>query len=96
MSDRTQLAIGRNMISVPRITKRLVEVAVITGLSALAALLILGLNNVLTAHAGFTAGFDLWMQFIRRSDILGTMILTAIVAVAYITWQRDNAGGGKR
>jgi hypothetical protein len=36
------------------------------------------------------------MQFIRRSDILGTMILTAIVAVAYITWQRDNAGGGKR
>jgi hypothetical protein len=96
MSDRTQLAIGRNMISVPRITKRLVEVAVITGLSGLAALLILGLNNVLTARSGFTAGFDLWMQFIRRSDILGTMILTAIVAVAYITWQRDNAGGGKR
>jgi hypothetical protein len=96
MSDRTQLAIGRNMISVPRITKRVVEVAVITGLSGLAALLILGLNNVLTARSGFTAGFDLWMQFIHRSDILGTMILTAIVAVAYITWQRDNAGGGKR
>jgi uncharacterized membrane protein len=81
------------MISVPRLTKRLVEVAVITGLSCLAALIILGLNNVLTARSGFSAGFDLWMQFIRRSDILGTMILTAIVAVAYITWQRDNAGG---
>lgn len=93
MSDRTQLAIGRNMISVPRLTKRIVEVAVITGLSGLAALMILGLNNVLTARSGFTAGFDLWMQFIRRSDILGTMILTAIVAVAYITWQRDNSGG---
>jgi hypothetical protein len=93
MSDRTQLAIGRTMISVPRMTKRLVEVAVITGLSCLAALIILGLNNVLTARSGFSAGFDLWMQFIRRSDILGTMILTAIVAVAYITWQRDNAGG---
>ncbi|MEQ1670455.1 MAG: hypothetical protein ABL893_06325 [Hyphomicrobium sp.] len=97
MSDRTQLAIGRNMISVPRIAKRSVEVAVITGLSALAALLILGLNNVLTARSGFTAGFELWLQFIRRSDILGTMILTAIVAVGYITWQRDNGGsGGKR
>ena len=27
MSDRTQLAFGRNMISVPRMTKRVVEVA---------------------------------------------------------------------
>jgi uncharacterized membrane protein len=96
MSDRTQLAIGRNLISVPRLAKRIVEVAVITGLSALAALLILGLNNVLTARSGFGAGLELWLQFIRRSDILGTMILTAIVAVAYITWQRDNSGGGKR
>ncbi len=96
MSERTQLAIGRNMISVPRLTKRIVEVAVITGLSCLTALIILGLNNVLTARSGFSAGFDLWMQFIRRSDILGTMMLTAMVAVAYITWQRDNNGGGKR
>ena len=93
MSDRTQLAIGRNMISVPRLTKRIVEVAVITGLAALSALLILGLNNVLTARSGFSAGLELWMQFIRRSDILGTMILTAIVAVAYINWQRESSGG---
>ena len=93
MSDRTQLAFGRNSISVPRITKRIVEVGVVTGLSALAALLILGLNNVLTARSGFMLGFDMWLAFIRRSDILGTMILTAIVAVAYVSWQKDNAGG---
>lgn len=96
MSDRTQLAFGRTSFSVPRLTKRVVEVAVITGLSALAALVILGLNNVLTGRSGFTAGFDLWMQFIRRSDILGTMILTAIVAVGYVNWQRDSNNGGKR
>ena len=96
MSDRTQLAFGRNTISVPRLTKRLVEVAVVTGLSALAALLILGLNNVLTARSGFSLGLDLWPAFIRRSDILGTMILTAIVAVAYVNWQGDNSSGGKR
>ncbi len=94
MSDRTQFAIGRNMISVPRMTKRIVEVAVITGLTGLAAFAILGLNNVLTARSGFSGGLEQWLQFIHRSDILGTMILTAIVAVAYITWQRDNAGGG--
>jgi hypothetical protein len=97
MSDRTQFAIGRNMISVPRFTKRAAEVAVITGLTCLAALMILGLNNVLTARSGFTGGFELWMQFIRRSDILGTMILTAIVAVGYVNWLRNNANnGGKR
>jgi hypothetical protein len=93
MSDQTQLAIGRTILSVPRLTKRAVEVAVVTGHTGLAALVVLGLNNVLTARSGFTGGFDLWMQFIRRSDILGTMILTAFVAVAYLSWSRDN---GKR
>ena len=91
MSDRTQLAIGRTILSVPRLTKRAGEVAVVTGLTGLAALLVLGLNNVLTARSGFTGGFDLWMQFIRRSDILGTMILTAIVAVVYLSWNRDSS-----
>lgn len=92
MNDRTQLAIGRTMFSVPRLTKRAVEVAVITGLTGLAALVILCLNNVLTARSGFTGGLELWLQFIRRSDILGTIIVTAIVAVAYLRWTRDNAG----
>lgn len=94
MSDRTQIAIGRNTISVPRVTKRAVEVAVATGLTALASFMILELNTVLTGRTGFSQGLDLWLSFIRRSDILGTMILTAIVTVAYINWQRD--GGGKR
>lgn len=92
MTDRTQLAIGRQMFSVPRMTKRAVETAVVTGLTALAAFVILGLNNVLTARSGFLGGLELWLQFIRRSDILGTIILTAIVAVAYLRWTRDNAG----
>jgi hypothetical protein len=96
MSDRTQLAIGRTILSVPRLTKRAVEVAVVTGLTGLAALLVLGLNNVLTARSGFTGGLDLWLQFIRRSDILGTMILTAIVAVAYLSWSRQNSNSNNR
>ena len=94
MSDRTQLAIGRNTISVPRITKRILEVAVATGLTGLASFLILTLNNVLTARAGLMLGFDIWLAFIRRSDILGTIILTALVTVAYLHWQRDQ--GPKR
>ncbi len=89
MSDRTQFAIGRNSISVPRMTKRLMEAAVATGLTASLALVILVLNNVLTGRGGWLNGFEVWLAFIRQPDILGTMVLTAFVAVLYIAWQRD-------
>ena len=75
MSDRTQLAFGRNSISVPKFTKRIVEVAVATGLTGLASLIILSLNNILVTTSGFMRGFEIWKSFIGRSDILGTMIL---------------------
>ena len=93
MSDRTQLAIGRNTLSVPRVTKRVLEVAVATGLTALASFLILTLNNILTARAGLMQSIDIWLSFIRRSDILGTIVMTAMVTVAYLYWLRDQ---GKR
>lgn len=94
MSDRTQLAFGRNSISVPKFTKRIVEVAVATGLTGVASFVILSLNNILVTTSGFMRGFEIWKSFIGRSDILGTMILTAMVTIAYIAWQRDN--GPKR
>mgnify|MGYP001214752382 FL=1 len=47
------------------------------------------LNNVLTARSGFTQGFDAWYAFIRRTDIQGTIVLSALVTVAFIYWQRD-------
>ncbi|MFV0369218.1 MAG: hypothetical protein ACK5KM_12235 [Hyphomicrobiaceae bacterium] len=90
MSDRTQLAIGRSSFSVTRLTKRALQMAIASGLTAFAALVILMLNNVLTARSGFTQGFDVWYAFIQRSDILGTIVLTAIVTVLFIYWQRDN------
>lgn len=92
MSDRTQLAIGRNTISVPRLTKRALEVLLATGITGIVSLAILLLNNVLTARGGWFNGFDVWVSFIRRPDILGTIVLTAICTVAFLQWQRDNNG----
>ena len=92
MSDRTQLAIGRNTLNVPRITKRALEVLLATTVTGMVSLLILLLNNVLTGRGGWLNGFDVWMSFIRRPDILGTMVLTAICTVAFLQWQRE---GGK-
>ncbi len=90
MSDRTMLAIGRSNFSVSRLTKRAVQTLVATALTAAASLVILMLNNVLTAKSGWQQGFDVWLAFIRRSDILGTMLLTAIVTVAFVYWHREH------
>lgn len=86
MSDRTTLAIGRSTFSVPRLTKRAVQVVMAVALTALASFLILALNNVLTAHSGWRDGVGAWLAFIRRSDIIGTMVLTAVVTVATVYW----------
>jgi hypothetical protein len=94
MSDRTQLAIGRNSISVPRLTKRAVEAAIATALTSSVTLVILVLNNVLTGRGGWMNGFEVWLSFMRQPAILGTMILTAFVTSLFLAWQRD--GGLKR
>ena len=93
MSDRTQLAFGRNTMSGPRITKRMLEALLATGVTALVALVILLLNNVLTARGGWLNGFEVWMSFIRRPDILGTMVLTSLCTVLFLQWQRDSSAG---
>jgi hypothetical protein len=89
MSDRTQLAIGRNSISVPRLTKRAIEAGIATAITAFVALVILVLNNVLTGRGGWIDGFDVWWSFIRKPAILGTMFLTALVTAMFLSWQRD-------
>ena len=93
MSDRTMLAVGRATYSVPKLTKRAAQVLMAVVLTSLASLIILSLNDVLTTHTGWRAGFDLWLSFIRRSDILGTIVLTAVVTVASLYWTPD---GGKK
>lgn len=89
MSDRTQLAIGRSAISVPRLTKRAIEAVLATGVTACIALFILVLNNVLTGRGGWLNGFNVWLNFISQPAILGTMLLTAFVTASFLSWQRD-------
>lgn len=92
MSDRTSLAIGRNTITVPKVTKRVLQATAAVVVTAAISLLIVVLNNVLTAKGGWVQGLEAWTAFIRRSDILGTMVITAVVTVATVHWQR----GGDR
>ena len=88
MSDHTQLAIGRTSLSVPRLTKRALQVVLAIVMTAAISLLIVLINNMLTSKGGWSQGLDVWLGFIRRSDILGTIVLTAVVTVGSIYWQR--------
>lgn len=89
MSDRTMLLFGRSTYSVPRMTKRAFQVLLAVALTAGAALIILSLNNVLTTQSGWRQGVNAWFAFIRRSDILGTIVLTAVVTVVSVYWTPD-------
>ena len=88
MADRTQLAVGPKSFSVPKLTKRLIEIAASCVVTAAAILAILTINNLLIGKNGWARGYDIWSQFIARSDILGTIILTATVTVAFVYWFR--------
>jgi hypothetical protein len=76
----------------PPVMRKLVEVAIAIGLTAAVAFLIIFANSFLTARGGSAHGFSTWYAFIMRPDILGTMILTALVTIGYGMWQQ---GGGR-
>lgn len=95
MSDRTMLAFGRSTYSVPKATKRAFQVLLAVAITAVAILIVLSLNNVLTTQTGWRQGFNTWLAFIRRSDILGTMVLTSAITVLSVYWTPQGNGGKK-
>jgi len=89
MSDRTQFALGRHKVSMPRVLKRTLQVLIAALLTAAVALFVVVTNAFLVGRGGSLAGVDVWLAFIKRSDIIGTIILTALVTVSFVYWQRD-------
>jgi ABC-type sulfate transport system permease subunit len=85
---------------VPRLLKRTLQVAAAVVLTASILLIVIVGNGFLVGKApSFKTGWNLWLSFIQRPDILATMILTAIVAVLFVYWQRNQerkAGGVSR
>ncbi|MGQ0672837.1 MAG: hypothetical protein ACT4N2_08185 [Hyphomicrobium sp.] len=92
MSDRTMIAFGRTSFSVPRIAKRALQVVTAAGLTALAALVIIMANSLLLGR-GVTPGFDIWLSFIRRPDIIGSILMTAVVTIVYLHWEKRTDSG---
>ena len=72
------------------LAKRITDVAIAVGLTMAVVLIIVVANSFLTSRGGYAQGFNLWLALVQRPDILGTMVLTALVTVGYGVWQQGN------
>jgi hypothetical protein len=89
------IALGGKSLSVPRIAKRALQVLTATGLTAIVTLFIIMANNLLLGR-GVTPGFGIWLGFIQRPETIGTMVLTAVVTIGYLYWDKRSDQGGRR
>ena len=89
MSDKTTLVVPGQKLAVPRLVKRLIQVGASVGLTCAVALVFVVGSGMLLGRANSSKGGDIWLAFIQRPDIHGTMFLTAIVTVLFVYWQRD-------
>jgi Ni,Fe-hydrogenase I cytochrome b subunit len=100
MVETTSLVVAGKKLSVPRLLKRLLQIAIAVALTAGVFFVVIVGNGFLVGRATtFQAGVNVWLTFIRRPDILTTMVLTAVVTVLFVYWQRDRerrAGSSSR
>jgi hypothetical protein len=75
--------------SMSPLVRKVVDVAASVALTAAVVFVIVVINSFLMARGGSVYGFKLWMAYIARPDIIGTMALTALVTVAYLFWQQS-------
>ena len=98
--ETTILVVAGKGLKVTRILKRTLQIAIAVGLTAAVFMVVIVGNGLLVGRqVSLQAGFNVWLTFIKRPDILATMILTAFVTVIFVYWQRNQerrAGGSSR
>jgi len=89
MSDKTTLVMPGQKLAVPKLAKRVIQVGISVGLTCAVALVLVVGSGMLLGRMSSSKGINMWLSFIQRPDIQGTMILTALVTVLFVYWQRD-------
>ena len=79
----------------PPAMRKAMDVLTVVGLTAAVFLVIVVSNSFLMSQGNYSRGFSLWYTFILRADILGTVVLTAVVTMAYV-WFWKGSGGRPR
>jgi len=90
MVETTLLVVSGKKLTVPRLLKRTLQVAIAVMLTAAVFLVVIVGNGLLVGRqTSLQAAINLWLAFIKRPDILATMVLTAFVTVLFVYWQRN-------
>lgn len=100
MVETTGLVVAGKKMMIPRVLKRVLQIATAVGLTAGVVLVVIVGNGFLVGKAAsFQGGLSVWLAFIQRPEILSVMILTAVVTVLFLYWQRNqerSSGGSNR
>ncbi len=91
MVERTILALpAGKKAAVPRSVKRIVQIALAVALtSAVFLVMIVGNGLLIGRAASWQSGYNAWLAFMKRPDILATITVTAVVTVLLVYWMRD-------
>jgi hypothetical protein len=79
----------------PPVMNKALDVLTAVALTAGVFFVIVVANNFLLGRGSYSSGFNVWYALILRSDILGTMVLTAVVTMLYV-WFWKGSGGRPR
>ena len=78
--------------SVNRMVKRCAQVAMGAALSAVTIGSVMVINGLLSGKGSMMQWVHYWLAFVQRPDIAVTMVLTALMTVLVVYWQRDKEG----
>ncbi|MEQ1697556.1 MAG: hypothetical protein ABL901_17115 [Hyphomicrobiaceae bacterium] len=95
MSDKTTLVMPGKKMQVIKPIKRGIQVAASVALTMAVALALMVSSGFLQAKGTTIQSWTVWLAFINRPDIQATMVLTALVTVLFVYWQRDQERGGR-
>jgi uncharacterized membrane protein len=73
--------------------KRTVQAATGALISAGVIGLIMVLNGLFSGRGTTMTWVNIWLNFIKRGDIIAVMALTALTTVLFVYWQRDKERG---
>ena len=90
MADKTTLVLPGSKMTVSTTLKRTLQVALSVLLTAAVVLAVVLINTMMISRTGSASqGVTTWLAFVQRGDIQATMILTSLVTVLFVYWQRD-------
>ena len=90
MADvKTMLVMPGKKFSVSKAIKRTVQAACGAAASAGVIGVLMVTNGLLTGRGTTMQWVNVWLNFVKRGDILATMLLTAATTVIFVYWQRD-------